>query len=174
MKKIFYLLLVVLFVFTACKKEEGCMDTMATNYNADAEEDDGSCLFSVAGGTWTTQSISYNGTMTVSMMGFPILDSIISYTETNADSLDPYKLKFDEDNTYTEYNQSNSIVEGGAWALAGDQLTVISPDTTLILTVNSVNKLDASLNIVFVESSSEDGIEFSIDLTQTINLNREY
>jgi len=174
MKKIFYLLLVLSFVFTSCKKEEGCMDTMATNYNADAEEDDGSCLFSVAGGTWTTQSIASNGTMTVSMMGIPILDSTISYIETNADSLEPYKLKFDENNTYTEYDQSNSIVEGGTWSLSGDQLTVNSPDTSLVLTVNSVNKSDASLNIVFVESSSEDGFEYSIDLTQTINLTREY
>ena len=40
MKKIIYLLLVVSFVFTACKKEQGCTDTMATNYNVDAEEDD--------------------------------------------------------------------------------------------------------------------------------------
>ena len=174
MKKIFYLFLIVSFVFTACKKEEGCMDTMATNYNADAEEDDGSCLFSIAGGTWTTQSIAVNGTMTASMMGIPLLDSTISYIETNVDSLDPYKLKFDEDNTYTEYDQSNSIVEGGTWSLAGNQLTINSPDTSLLVTVNSVNKSDASLNIVFVESSSEDGIEFSIDLTQDMNLTREY
>ena len=147
---------------------------MATNYNADAEEDDGSCLFSIAGGTWTTQSIAVNGTMTASMMGIPLLDSTISYIETNVDSLDPYKLKFDEDNTYTEYDQSNSIVEGGTWSLAGNQLTINSPDTSLLVTVNSVNKSDASLNIVFVESSSEDGIEFSIDLTQDMNLTREY
>ena len=41
MKKSIYLLFAISFTFTACKKEQGCMDVIATNYNADAEEDDG-------------------------------------------------------------------------------------------------------------------------------------
>ena len=31
--------------FNGCKKEEGCMDATAINYNSDAEKDDGSCLY---------------------------------------------------------------------------------------------------------------------------------
>ena len=31
--------------FTSCKKEEGCTDPTATNYNADAKKDDGSCTY---------------------------------------------------------------------------------------------------------------------------------
>jgi len=33
------------FTLTSCSKEEGCTDETATNYDADAEEDDGSCVY---------------------------------------------------------------------------------------------------------------------------------
>lgn len=46
--KISTLILVGILAFslgtTSCKKEKGCMNKIATNYNADAEEDDGSCI----------------------------------------------------------------------------------------------------------------------------------
>ena len=32
-------------IFTSCKKEEGCTDPAATNFNVEAESDDGSCKF---------------------------------------------------------------------------------------------------------------------------------
>ena len=60
MKKILYLFLVLPLIFSSCKKEEGCMDSQAANYNADAEEDDESCTYSLVG-VWNMTSTNITG-----------------------------------------------------------------------------------------------------------------
>ena len=176
MKKFIYFFFAFSIIFSSCTKEEGCTDPLATNFNVDAENDDGSCVFGVAGGEWITQSIISTGSLTATMMGFPLLDSTINYTETNPDSLEPYKLVMDNNGTYMEYDNSNNLVEGGSWSATNDQLTINTPDTTLVLDIISLDKNQASFSINFVENSTDPtlGITFNIDLTQTINSNRSW
>ena len=176
MKKFIYFFFAFALIFSSCTKEEGCTDPLATNFNVDAENDDGSCVFGVAGGEWITQSITSTGSLTATMMGFPLLDSTINYTETNPDSLEPYKLVMDDNGTYMEYDNSNNVVEGGSWSATNDQLTINTPDTTLVLDIISLDKNQASFSINFVENSTDPtlSITFNIDLTQTINSNRSW
>ena len=51
MKKII-LLLSIVAMFTGCKKERGCTDPTAKNFNSSAEVDDGTCF----GGAYTNSN----------------------------------------------------------------------------------------------------------------------
>ena len=46
---------------TGCAKEEGCTDPLATNFDADAEEDDGSCEYAVSNETAFSLTFDANG-----------------------------------------------------------------------------------------------------------------
>lgn len=174
MKKFIYIFFAVSILSVSCTKEEGCTDSFATNFNIDAENDDGSCEFGVAGGSWITQSIATTGSMSVTFGGFPVLDSTINYTETNPDSLDPYKLTMTENGSYTQYDVANNAVEGGTWSVSGNQLTLNTPDTILVLTVNSIDRDNISLSLNLIESTSEMGMEIDYNITQTVNSIREW
>ena len=47
MKKLFLIIITFSLVFTACKKEEGCTNIAAVNYDVIAEKDNGSCKYNL-------------------------------------------------------------------------------------------------------------------------------
>ena len=55
-------------IFVSCTKEEGCTDPVAANYNSDAENDDGSCVFDLVG-VWIPESVDYNINVTATLAG---------------------------------------------------------------------------------------------------------
>jgi cytochrome c peroxidase len=58
-KKVLYLLMIISTIAFSCSKKEGCTDPLATNFNPDADEDDGLCIYAIKGCTDPT-AVNYN------------------------------------------------------------------------------------------------------------------
>jgi hypothetical protein len=69
MKKLLFVMAVGATLFMACSKNEGCMDANATNYDASAEEDDGSCTYTDTSNTDTTTNTGGGTTDTTTTSG---------------------------------------------------------------------------------------------------------
>ena len=118
MKKIFYLLLILPLFFTSCKKEEGCTDLQAANYNPDAEEEDGSCLYSLVG-SWSMDDYIIAGLSLFSSTHFanPITESVVS---------------FNNDYSFlaaTSYADNSLINSTGVWSIIGTSTLRMIDDT---------------------------------------------
>ena len=108
-----------LMMASSCKKEQGCMDSSATNYDSEAEEDDGSCTYadttSTGGDTTSTggdtTSIGNGGGTTVPEITFKAKWFL---TESNSQSyLDGTLYSTYEytniNDTYVEYKEDGSF-----------------------------------------------------------------
>ena len=159
MKKLLYTLLAVSFIFTACKKEEGCTDAIATNYNADAEDDDNSCIYSIVG-TWspTSAAIKY----TVTMGGMTLMDT--SYTMTPTDP----EWEF----TDVEFTADGQMIMGGesiSYSHSGNVLTTTEDGET---ETNTCTFTSTDM-VVIINDSEEDDMGMTSTSEITLNSTRQ-
>ena len=169
MKKTLYLFLAVSFFFTACKKEEGCTDSTATNYNADAEDDDGSCTYSIIG-VWTPTSVSGTSSMTATVMG-QIVDSFdTTFTMTAAEA------GMDGDREFTTGGEMYVDGDTNSYTHSGNVLTVTDDDGT---ETHSCTVTSTSLTVMFsnTETYTEDYMGQEATITEsgdwTLNCTRQ-
>lgn len=83
MKKITYTILSLAIssvIFTSCSKQEGCTDPAATNFNVDAEKDDGSCKYEEEKEEEVTKS-RITVTLTHNFDGYPM--NFANFNQTN-------------------------------------------------------------------------------------------
>jgi len=162
MKKIIYVLFAVSILFTACKKEEGCMDTIATNYNPDAEVDEGNCTYGIVGGSWITDSEVVDIHMVATMGGMVVMDSTWTETETNKDSMESVIQKFWDNGDFKSWDNNNNLVDNGTWVQSGTTVT-ITTDTVIVGEIISVTETNLVHKVVGSQIINDMGIDFVID-----------
>ena len=162
MKKIIYVLFAVSILFTACKKEEGCMDTIATNYNPDAEVDEGNCTYGIVGGSWITDSEVVDIHMVATMGGMVVMDSTWTETETNKDSMESVIQKFWDNGDFNSWDNNNNLVDNGTWMQSGTTVT-ITTDTVIVGEIISVTETNLVHKVVGSQIINDMGIDFVID-----------
>lgn len=172
MKKIIYTLFAVSILFTACKKEEGCMDTIATNYNPDAELDEGNCTYGIVGGSWITNSEVVDIHMVATMGGMVVMDSTWTETETNKDSMETVTLKFSDNGDFNAWDNNNNLVDNGTWVQSGTTITVTT-DTVMVGEIISVTKTNLVHKVVGSQIINDMGIDFDIDFVFTADHTRD-
>ena len=116
MKKLLLILLFLPLLFSSCKKEEGCTDPIAINYNSDAESDDGSCKFGLVGGGWDVyyieKSLIINSDTLLFISGPPSFGDPLIF-EFIGDVLYSTLIGFPQDTTNWSVIGDSLYMEGG-------------------------------------------------------------
>lgn len=176
MKKLIYTLLAVSIIFAACKKEDevvaptvlsGCTDAIATNYDATATSDDGSCTYGIVGGAWITDSEVVDIHAIVSMGGMIVMDTSWTETETNPDSMESGVIqKFWENGNFEAWDNNNNLVDSGTWIQSGSTVT-LTTDTVIVGEIISVSKTNLVHEVIGNETFTDQGADFDIDFIFT-------
>ena len=144
MKRIFLIITLSLLFLTACQKEEGCTDIAATNYNSDAEQDDGSCKY----------NLSLNFTHTID--GNILEADQMTYTNTAGQNYSVQTLR------YLISNITLHSENGGKTILEEVHFVTISDPSTINLDIQNLN------------SPNYSAISFTMGLNATQNITDLY
>ena len=168
MKKLIYTLLAVSMIFTACKKEEGCTDAIATNYNADAEDDDNSCIYSIVG-TWSPNTINVNSITTATTAGLTVTMLDTTYTMNPDEAGIEGNIEFTNDGEVITTNNYSEI-ETDNYTTSGSNLTIINSDDGYGETNDVATYTVTKKNLTFTMSDTETETDMGTTITNTFDI----
>ena len=141
---------------------------MATNYNADAEEDDGSCTYSIVG-VWTPTSAAVNSSYTYYQNGILIYSMDTSYTSTSNDP--DWEASTIEFTTNGDMKEDGEVI--GTYTYSNNTLTMNEDGETTTMTSCTVTAttFTGTMSETEVDDDGQGGVETS-SLTYFITCSR--
>jgi len=168
MKKIFLLFISILFFFSACKKEEGCMEPTATNYNSEATLNSGDCNYAPITGCTDSTAINYLAKATINDGSCEYLSLNINFKHY----VDDIELIANE-MIYTNPSNDNYSIQTLRYLISDITLHTNNGDETLL---NEVHFIDISidstliLNIPQINYQNYTSISFTMGLDSIKNI----
>ena len=158
----------ILWFFSACKKEEGCMDPNAINYNDEATLDSRNCIYAPILGCTDSSAINYLTTATIN-------DSTCEYLSLNINFkhyVEGIELIANE-MTYTNPSNENYSIQTLRYLISDITLHTSNGNETLLDEIHFIDiSIDSSLtlNIPQVNYQNYTSISFTMGLDSIKNI----
>ena len=167
-EKIFLLFISISLFFSACKKEEGCMDPNAINYNDEATLDSRDCIYAQILGCTDSSAINYLTTATIN-------DSTCEYLSLNINFkhyVEGIELIANE-MIYTNQSNENYSIQTLRYLISDITLNTNNGNETLLDEVNFIDiSIDSSLvlSIPQINYQNYTSISFTMGLDSIKNI----